>query len=83
MVVLGARQVGKSTLAQGVADEESQFSILTLDDQATREAALNDPTGFVAELTIPSSSMKFSARPTCSWRSSSGSTRTSGRGGSS
>ena len=53
VVVLGARQVGKSTLVQGVADEEGHFSILTLDDQATREAALNDPTGFVAELTIP------------------------------
>ena len=50
--VMGARQVGKSTLVQKVA-EENGWPVLTLDDQVTREAALTDPTGFIAGITRP------------------------------
>lgn len=53
VVVLGARQVGKSTLVQGVAKRERPATVLTLDDQATRDAATADPTGFVAGLVTP------------------------------
>lgn len=51
--LLGARQVGKSTLAQQVFETQQLASSFTLDDQATRAAALNDPTGFVAGLAKP------------------------------
>jgi len=53
VVVLGARQVGKSTLVQDVAIRDRPAAILTLDDQATRDAAAADPTGFVAGLSTP------------------------------
>lgn len=53
VVVLGARQVGKSTLVQQIASSDRPATLLTLDDQATREAALDDPTGFVAGLEPP------------------------------
>jgi predicted AAA+ superfamily ATPase len=53
VVVLGARQVGKSTLVQDVATGDRPATILTLDDQATREAAAADPTGFIAGLVTP------------------------------
>lgn len=52
-VVLGARQVGKSTLVQQIANVDRPATILTLDDRATRDAALDDPTGFVAGLKPP------------------------------
>jgi uncharacterized protein len=52
-VVLGARQVGKSTLVEQIATEDRPAGMLTLDDQATRDAASADPTGFVAGLTTP------------------------------
>ena len=48
VAVLGARQVGKSTLVQGIAARDHPATVLTLDDQATRAAAAGDPTGFVA-----------------------------------
>jgi predicted AAA+ superfamily ATPase len=48
----GARQVGKSTLAQSVADgERAQY--LTLDDATVLAAASSDPGGFVAGLGGP------------------------------
>lgn len=48
----GARQVGKSTLAQSVADgERAQY--LTLDDATVLAAASRDPGGFVAGLDGP------------------------------
>jgi len=47
---MGARQVGKSTLTTAVAQHDHPARILTLDDQATRAAALADPTGFVGGL---------------------------------
>jgi uncharacterized protein len=53
VVVLGARQVGKSTLVQRIAREGAGMPVLTFDDQATRAAAQQDPTGFVADLSVP------------------------------
>ena len=53
VVVLGARQVGKSTLVLQIAGADRPATVLTLDDQATRRAAIDDPTGFVAGLTPP------------------------------
>lgn len=53
VVVLGARQVGKSTLVQEIANRDRPATILSLDDQATRDAAAADPTGFVAGLVTP------------------------------
>lgn len=52
VVVLGARQVGKSTLVQQIAH---QFGarILSLDDLGTRDAAAADPTGFIADHDTP------------------------------
>lgn len=48
----GARQVGKSTLAQSVADgERAQY--LTLDDATVLAAASSDPGGFIAGLGGP------------------------------
>ena len=53
VVVLGARQVGKSTLVAQIADAEPSRLIITLDDEARRRGALEDPTGFVADLEGP------------------------------
>lgn len=53
VVVLGARQVGKSTLVERIATDDRPATMLTLDDQATRDAATADPTGFVAGLATP------------------------------
>jgi predicted AAA+ superfamily ATPase len=50
--IAGARQVGKTTLVGGIADEQEMTSY-TLDDQATRQAANADPAGFVAQLPGP------------------------------
>jgi predicted AAA+ superfamily ATPase len=51
--VMGARQVGKSTLVSQVAAKDHPARIFTLDDQVTRDAALADPTGFIAGLDRP------------------------------
>lgn len=53
VLVLGARQVGKSTLTRDVALRDYPAQILTLDDKTTRDAASSDPTGFVAALSQP------------------------------
>lgn len=54
VIVLGARQVGKSTLLGQVASgEEVRRALVTLDDQPARSAALLDPAGFVATLETP------------------------------
>lgn len=54
VLVLGARQVGKSTLTRTVSGRDFPAgSAYTLFDQATRVAATTDPTGFVAGLTKP------------------------------
>lgn len=49
VAVMGARQVGKSTLCQQIAGELG-FTRRTLDDRDVREAALQDPEGFLFEL---------------------------------
>ncbi|WP_217496716.1 AAA family ATPase [Acidipropionibacterium acidipropionici] len=46
VVLEGARQVGKSTLAAHAAPDGSV--LLNLDRQETRDAAISDPEGFVA-----------------------------------
>jgi uncharacterized protein len=54
VVVLGARQVGKSTLLEQVASAEGAGrEVLTLDNQAVRTAATADPAGFIATLETP------------------------------
>jgi len=53
VLVLGARQVGKSTLARQVVASEYPATVVTLDDQGTREAARRDPHGFIAGLRGP------------------------------
>jgi uncharacterized protein len=53
VLVLGARQVGKSTLAKQVVTGEHPATAVTLDDQATRDAARRDPHGFIAGLRGP------------------------------
>lgn len=49
VAVMGARQVGKSTLCQSLADERG-FARRTLDDRDVREHALADPEGFLDDL---------------------------------
>jgi uncharacterized protein len=51
--VTGARQVGKTTLTREISSGPHPMSALTLDDQATRDAALSDPTGFISGLAGP------------------------------
>ncbi len=47
IVIEGARQVGKSTLAQHIAEPDAL--VRTLDDEQVRAAAIADPAGFIAE----------------------------------
>lgn len=49
----GARQTGKSTLAQAIAQERGFKSYLTLDTAAILSAAESDPEGFIAGLEGP------------------------------
>jgi len=51
--LLGARQVGKSTLARQIAKEEHSATVVDFDDPTPRNAALDDPVGFVAGLERP------------------------------
>jgi len=51
--VLGARQVGKSTLARQIATDDHPAVIVNLDQKAARDAALSDPEGFIAGLGHP------------------------------
>ena len=48
----GARQTGKTTLAQTIAGK-SGAQYFTLDDAATQAAAVGDPTGFIRNLAGP------------------------------
>ncbi len=52
VVLHGARQSGKTTLARLVT-EERHGAYMTLDDDATREAAIGDPTTFLTEQPKP------------------------------
>jgi uncharacterized protein len=51
--VAGARQVGKSTLAKTIIRSGHPAQEFSLDNRATREAALADPDGFLADLHGP------------------------------
>lgn len=48
VLIIGARQVGKSTLATDIAAHDHPAQVFTLDDPTTRGAAVADPIGFVA-----------------------------------
>jgi uncharacterized protein len=51
--VMGARQVGKSTLTGDIAVTEHPATAISLDNRAARDAAINDPEGFIAGLDRP------------------------------
>ena len=54
MVLLhGARQTGKSTLVQAIAEEDHPARYITLDDATALSAACSDPAGFLAGLRGP------------------------------
>jgi predicted AAA+ superfamily ATPase len=53
VMLMGARQVGKSTLAQEIVREDHPAATVNLDEQPARAAALADPEGFVAGLPRP------------------------------
>lgn len=53
VLLLGARQVGKSTLATELVRGGVLSSYVTLDDLATLEAAREDPDGFVGQFAEP------------------------------
>lgn len=53
VLVSGARQVGKATLSTEIAATDHPMRTLTLDDGQTRDAALQDPAGFIAGLGGP------------------------------
>lgn len=51
VLINGARQVGKSTLAQQVKEKGLVDHYRTLDDLTTLQAAYSDPEGFISQLT--------------------------------
>ncbi len=51
--LLGPRQVGKSTLAKQIASREHPARYISLDEDGARQAALEDPTEFVAAIDGP------------------------------
>jgi predicted AAA+ superfamily ATPase len=53
VAVLGARQVGKSTLIAQITAKEHPARLISLDDAATANAARIDPTGFIADIDGP------------------------------
>lgn len=53
MLIVGARRVGKSTLAADIISNEHSAHAVTLDDSEPRRAALSDPVGFIAGLPKP------------------------------
>jgi uncharacterized protein len=53
VLVLGARQVGKSTLTKQIATVDRPATVITLDSRPAREAARADPHGFIAGLRGP------------------------------
>lgn len=53
VLLVGARQVGKSTLARALADERWGGTYVTLDERISLDAALTDPDGFVRALSTP------------------------------
>ena len=53
VLLTGARQVGKSTLAQELIGKSWSALYLTLDDRAVLDAALRDPDGFISGTPTP------------------------------
>ena len=53
VLLVGARQVGKSTLVQEIAHSEWSGQYLTLDDRTILDAALTNPDGFLQALERP------------------------------
>ncbi len=53
VALLGARQVGKSTLVADLAASDYPARLINLDNEATANAATADPTGLVAEISGP------------------------------
>ena len=54
VLLTGARQVGKSTLAQSLIASSWAAEYFTLDDRITLDSALRDPDGFISGLPVPS-----------------------------
>lgn len=53
VALLGARQVGKSTLVADLVEKDYPARLISLDDDATASAARADPSGFIADITGP------------------------------
>jgi predicted AAA+ superfamily ATPase len=53
VLLMGARQTGKSTLAEQLVRDAHSASISNLDEAPIRGAAINDPEGFIAGLWRP------------------------------
>jgi hypothetical protein len=53
VALLGARQVGKSTLARDLAANEFPARYISLDDEVAADTAREDPRGFIAEVEGP------------------------------
>jgi len=53
VLLTGARQVGKSTLAQELIGKSWQARYLTLDDRVVLDGALRDPDGFISSMPTP------------------------------
>ncbi len=53
VLITGARQVGKSTLAQELTKTDWNARYITLDNRITLDAALNDPDGFIRGMPVP------------------------------
>lgn len=53
VLLIGARQVGKSTLVQSLTGENYQPSYITFDDPTVLAAAGSNPTAFLDGLTLP------------------------------
>ncbi len=53
VLLVGARQVGKSTLAGAISGRAWRARYLTLDDRTVLDAALTNPDGFLREIGVP------------------------------
>lgn len=53
VLLVGARQVGKSTLVQSISGKRWSGRYLTLDDRTVLDAALTNPDGFIQEVGWP------------------------------
>lgn len=53
VAVVGPRQAGKTTLVRDLIAADYPATYITLDEAATRSAAESDPTGMIAEMTVP------------------------------